>query len=388
MSLLLELNDAALTLYRDGEALYRQPAIALLQPKAVSFGTEALRQARAHPQSVNQNYLSRLNADPVPKPNRLITNHADLMYRQLLALKPLIDAPLAVAAPGYLSPERLGVLLGIATEAGLTIRGFIDTALLLASGAGIPGPVWVLDLHVSRCCLTELKSNGVLARGLVADLTGAGLSACIDKWANLAADRLVEESRFDPLLSGATEQQLYDQLYAWLETGEPDLALAIHQDATVRRIRLAADDLAQALRECLAPIRERIPMDARLAASAGALRLPGLADTLTDLGFELTQLPEDALTSGFAAQDARIEGQRLLTEAPRPQSAGATPAPPLARHEPAPDRTSTATHVLIGHRAWPLIGNAFGAPEAGAVGELVAADGKRFQLIRVEPDAG
>ena len=60
MALLLELNDAALSLYRDGDPIYQQPAIALVGPQGAAFGAEALQRARLQPQQVNQQYLARL----------------------------------------------------------------------------------------------------------------------------------------------------------------------------------------------------------------------------------------------------------------------------------------------------------------------------------------
>ena len=41
MSLLLELNDAALTLHRNGEAVYQMPAVALMEERSIIFGQAA-----------------------------------------------------------------------------------------------------------------------------------------------------------------------------------------------------------------------------------------------------------------------------------------------------------------------------------------------------------
>ena len=95
---LLEFNDAELSLYRDGQPIYAQPGIAHVATAGNLFGFEALRIARLHPQAANQQYLARLNADPLPVPGKLAANHADLVYQHLLALKACLGnaAPAAV----------------------------------------------------------------------------------------------------------------------------------------------------------------------------------------------------------------------------------------------------------------------------------------------------
>ena len=53
--ILLELNDAALGLYRDGRTVYCQPPIAHVGAEQSRFGLEALRIARLHPQQATSN---------------------------------------------------------------------------------------------------------------------------------------------------------------------------------------------------------------------------------------------------------------------------------------------------------------------------------------------
>ncbi|MCY4564727.1 MAG: hypothetical protein OXE40_09630, partial [Gammaproteobacteria bacterium] len=97
--ILLELNDAALGLYRDGRTVYCQPAIAHVGAEQSRFGLEALRIARLHPQQANQQYLARLNADPLPVPGKQAANHADLIYLHLLELQSHLGGSTRTAAP-------------------------------------------------------------------------------------------------------------------------------------------------------------------------------------------------------------------------------------------------------------------------------------------------
>ena len=365
MSLLLELNDAALSLYRDGNPIYQQPAIALIDARGAIFGDQARQSARLQPQQVNQQYLARLNADPLPRPAKGVANHADLTYRHLLEIKGLADEPLAVAVPGFLTADQLGVLLGIAEEAGLSIRGFVDSAVLMGSVAEIGPTTWLLDLYATRCCLTELQASNergpAVSRGAVEEVAGFGRNACFDGWANLVADRFVQDTRFDPLHAADSEQQLYDQLHDWAERQSlGELAVEVRQGDSTRQVRLSAIALREKLAQRLAPVAEKVPAGARLLVAPRSAALPGLVEGLTALGIEAHPLPPDTMARAMAQRLGAVEGLKWVTTLP----AAAIDGESTSQSSPAPsDRP--ASHALCGHRAWPLAGNAFGLPERG-----------------------
>ena len=386
---LLELNDAELGLHLDGQALYRQPALALVSEDGNRFGLPALRSARRHPRQANQQYLARLNADPLPIPGLRAFNHADLVYLHLLELKAALpaqtgSAEMAAAVPGCFTGDQLGVLLGIAQEAGIAIRGFADSAVLMASAAALPPRAWLLDLHLNRACLTELLAGEEVCRGQVEELPGCGLMSCIEGWASLLADRFVQDTRFDPLHAADTEQQLYDRLYDWAVQagGDADQAFAvqIQHQGHERRVEAAPAALRDKLAQRLQSLARKLPADAQLLATPRAARLPGLLTALVDLGWQVAALPPDALERGFQRHAKIIvEGDlRLVTRLP-------CQGQPMQAPPPAPP---PATHALFESRAWPLQGNPFGLPATGRAGDRVTRDGRTFELIAVQPGSG
>ena len=384
MSLLLELNDASLSLYRDGNPIYQQPAIALIDDQGATFGNQAQKSARLQPQQVNQQYLARLNADPLPRPAKVLANHADLTYRHLLEIKGLADEPLAVAVPGFLTADQLGVLLGIAEEAGLGIRGFVDSAVLMGSVTELGPATWLLDLHATRCCLTELQASNergpAVSRGAVEEVAGFGRNACFDGWANLVADRFVQDTRFDPLHAADSEQQLYDQLHDWAERQTlGELTVEVRQGDSTRQVRLSAIALRDKLAQRLAPVAEKVPAGARLLVAPRSAALPGLVEGLTALGIEAHPLPPDTMARAMAQRLGAVEGLKWVTTLP----AAAIDGESTSQSSPAPSER-LASHALCGHRAWPLAGNAFGLPERGRIGEVIERGGRRFELIAVE----
>ena len=451
--ILLELNDAELGLYRDGRPIYRQPAIAHVGAEQSLFGLEALRITRLHPQQANQQYLARLNADPLPVPGKQAANHADLVYLHLLELKACMGgsgqgtappaaasrssqfdgaprkrgmrlpwtgrrrespgaphgdgtstpprpgtltgagassegrsgAPALIAAvPGSLTADQLGVLLGIAQEAGIDIEGFVDSAVLMASATLLPARCWLLDLHLTRACLTELHAGDQIVQAGVQELPGCGLISCLDGWANLLADRFVQDTRFDPLHAADTEQQLFDQLYNWAQSGrrgeaaEGDFSAEIRHGGHERRVQVPGNALRGKLTQRFQQLAQKLPEGARLLVAPRSAALPGLLPGLAELGIQAESLAADVLERGFARHCDRIAAGQLTL-------VNRLPCTGVAR-EPEADARPKATHVLYESRAWPLYGNPFGLPRTGRAGETLERDGRRLQLIAVEPD--
>ena len=450
--LLLEFNDAELSLYRDGAPVYRQPAIAHVGAQRCLFGLEALRMARLHPQQANQQYLARLNADPLPVPGQQAANHADLVYLHLLELRaamsgsapgappaagdtrasPRNEAPrkrgfrlpwagaredgagasprvasnttpatvtpagavaagdgpnggpgLIAAVPGSLTAEQLGVLLGIAQEAGLSIEGFVDSAVLMASAGPLPPRSWLLDLHLTRACLTELRAGEEVERASVQEIPGCGLVSCLDAWANLTADRFVQDTRFDPLHAADTEQQLFDQLYDWAQSGpvgatdDGDFAAEIRHGGHERRARVPGEALRGKLAQRFAQLAQKLPEQADVLVAPRSAALPGLLPGLAELGIRAASLPADALERAFARHAGRIAAGQLSLVTRLPGAGTARRA--------AQDTRPRATHVLCEHRAWPLESNPFGLPRSGRAGDTLERDGRLLQLIAVQP---
>ena len=132
MSHLLEINDWRLSCYTpQGQCIYQQAAAALAQNDQLIFGDAALAQSRVQPQTFNVQYLSRLSAEALPRPMGSAQNQADLIYYHLRSMQnEYALSDVVVAAPAQYSDEQLGLLLGIADEAGLSIQGFVDLSLI------------------------------------------------------------------------------------------------------------------------------------------------------------------------------------------------------------------------------------------------------------------
>ena len=384
MTCILELNDAELTLYRDASVLHRSPGVAVVLDGDVHFGEQALRMSRIHPRQANPYYFTRLNADPLPAPGPRARNHADLVYLHLKTFKPLIDAEggeLLLAVPGILSADQLGVLLGVLHEVGVRVTGFVDAAVAALSTQALPPRAYHLDVMMQRAVVTTVDSGSSVGKAGAQEVPECGLNRLLDAWINVIADRFVRETRFDPLHAAATEQQLFNQLYDWIESGGEGQELVVevvHADHT-RRVELGRGLLEDKAEQRLRQIADVIPAGADVYLSARSARLPGLRRTLEDLQARTVTLPDDALPRGcldnlrhivpadgelrlvtrLPVAGARVE-REAVDAAPQPADSAA-PTDSSARMDSSAETdssarrgSSTPTHALRGHEAWPL----------------------------------
>ena len=358
--LVLDINDAEITLTRDGRELYRQPGVARVAPKATVFGHEALGGSRLHPQQSQNEFWQRLNADPVTPPGRGVGNQADLVYLQLRELRAAAgqDRPaVVIAAPSAVTNEQFAVLLGIASEAGFDVQAIVDASVAAASRQPWHGSCRAIDVSLHRATVAQLdredaEFGAVLRRTAVDEIPAAGFAALVEGWIDVVADRFVDGTRFDPLRIAATEQQVFDQLLAGIQAGAAELAIEVnHQDVT-RRVSVSRRALAAKSTQRYELLARALGGAGTLAVSHRVLRLPGFAGHLQEAGHHLLPLPRDAVDTAVrahadfivAAPDAPAgAGTRLIASLPTAGEPSATAAP-----------VSLPSHVLCNAFALPL----------------------------------
>lgn len=372
MTYVLDVNDAGLALYREGALEYLAPAVAVVREDEILFGEPALRRSRIHPRETNQQYFARLNADPLPHPVARANNHADLVYLHLQKLQSIVQqnpADVILAVPGILSSDQLAVLLGIAQQCGLTIGGFVDSAVVAATTAALPASVYHIDTHLQRSCITHLQIDTEVRRESAEEVSECGFAHLLDGWVNVIADRFVRETRFDPLHAADTEQQLYDQVFDWVTSEDvPNAEMGIDVDYRdqVRRVELPRSLLEDKAQQRFNRLGDGLPDDAYVVLSARSARLPGLKQFLLQRGYEFTVLASDALAQGCEANIAqicsadgslRLVSRLVLSESHAQQSPGAEPAGSATPAQPVAHPTHALSNniaIAVGAAGQPL----------------------------------
>ena len=369
----LELNDAELTLSNAGEVLFQEPGVASLAGREPVFGAAALAVARLHPRHAESQYLSRMNADPVTPGAPGIANQADLVFRHLKRLKAAAgladEERVAVLVPSASTPEQLALLLGIAQEARLAVAALIDAAVAAAAVTPLADRAQVVDVALHRAQLTKLAVAETVAREAAEEEVEAGVLRLAEGWVDAVADRFVAETRFDPLRVAATEQQVFDQVYACVADvagrNARELVVETEHRGDVRTVALPWSVLAEKSRQRYERLAQRLSPGTQVLLTDRTARLPGLIEALGEAGHEVLALPAGAAREGarsVAALPAADAGVSFVTALPRHAA-------------PQPAASAVGTHLLCGNVAVPLA-------EAFDAGRWPEAAGAAFRIVR------
>ena len=359
MSHLLELNDWQLSCYTEqGQCIYQQAAAAFAKDDQVTFGGPALAQGRIQPQTFNIQYLSRLSTEVLTRAIGPAQNHADLLYHHLRAITAEHGVTtVVVATPAHYSDEQLGLLLGIADEAGLNIQGFVDAALGHTT-ATATADFHLFDIGLNQTNLSELIVDQAHIRvGSTSVFEGSGILGIVEAWLQVIANAFLQSSRFDPLHSAETEQQAFDQALAWITQGMPnDPQVTIDVDGQPRKADIPHTQLMSAL-EMRLPLGELKDLET-IGLTPRIASIPGLSEHLSDRCQHVVTVTNDPqqllkLYEPFAG-DAPI---RVVQGPLATSNATAADTAPRPKKTEA-DNTSPATHLLAEHHALALTADA------------------------------
>lgn len=372
----LELNDAGLILARAAagqvELMAEEPGFALLDGDELRTGVDAQGRARLRPLYAQNRYWRELGVEPLARPLGGARTAADLAFTQLERfLAPHRDPQgVVLAVPAGYSREQLGLLLGVANEAGAQVRGLVDLALAACSLAPVPPRVLHLDLELHRATLAVLEHAGgeeaPLRRARFEIQPGHGWLGLAQSWIELIAETFVRKTRFDPLHEAATEQRLADALPEWLRRLEDADTLDVELEfgATTHRVEIARLDFIAAAEHHYAALL-RLVQDVRPAGHAIELRigeraaqLPGLTERFAALrDCVVTVLPRGAAALGSLKHADLIvrpaDSVALVYRLPMP-GVGDTQAASQTGPAVATPPERRPTHVLFGARAWSV----------------------------------
>lgn len=299
--LALELNDAAIAGVAPDGLVWPEPGYvpgyAAATDSGVVFGSEAWRSSRLQPGRAANRYWQLMSTEPLASPVGAFTTSADLVHahlERLLGALPARPSSVVCAVPGCWSTEQLGLLLGVAEELALPVRGLVDSAVA-ATRREYPGQDLLhLDCTLHEMLLTRLRQDRRVSLDNSAETRSAvnvGIEQLERTAAGFIAGRFLEVTRFDPLHDARSEQILYDHLYDWLrelqrqpeisaliEFGGNEFRATIRSEALAARVGNAFEPAARLVRSSLGAGKPvAIQVSHRLA------EFPGIVESLVRL---------------------------------------------------------------------------------------------------------
>lgn len=358
----IELNDCEVRVASGSKILVRSPGYAVVLDDVLHLGPQAVTLAHLHPRQTFNRYWANLTQDELPAPGRRFRHHADLAFAHLTALHEQAGKPAQVmfAVPGSFVTEQLSLLLGIAQACPFKVTGLVDNAVAGAAAVVGPGRYLHVDIHLHQTVLTRLDVDTQVARESVETIDNGGLIAIYDAGAELIADTFIQHCRFDPLHHAETEQALYDQIPRCLHAlaGRQEVHLEIKFQHTRHQAKLGRDALLARFERNYVNVIQRLETGRTILLGDRLAALPGFADRIAGSSV----LDADAVFRGCQEHRVVIEGPgpnlSFVTRLPAPSRPTVIAAPLRPASEAqtearaAPERP--ATHLLLGHQAFPL----------------------------------
>ncbi len=220
----LELNDSGILaaggnpprlLDLDGQ-VQESPGFALPQKKGLLVGKTAERKAHLFPRQILNRFWDQLNTEPLEQAGKYSPqNHAEIVYRHLSFIWQQLQShgdPIVMAVPSFYEREHLGLILGIAQELDMPVKGFVPLSLAASSHVSPEKMLLYLDIHLHRIEVIYLEQGEHLTLRDSATTAEKGLLHLYREWVDMIAREFVRSTRFDPFHQAASEQELYDRL--------------------------------------------------------------------------------------------------------------------------------------------------------------------------------
>lgn len=347
----ININDLAITVSRNGETEYAEPGIAIVTDKETLFGRHALNKSRLDPTHTHTRYWQQLSNEPILPTGPGVRNQADLIYKQLLEIKRTAgietDEPIIVLVDGNTTQTQLSLLLGIAKEAEINIQAFVDIAVAGTKLHSLPDRSTFLDISWHRGLLTDVAHNEEITGGNVTEIHSIGLAYLIESWVTVIADQFVAETRFDPLRIAQTEQQVFNQVVGAYESSIYNLTITTEYDGSTRRIDVDKEAFANKILPRLEQITQAIEHNTTFVIPKIISGIPGLIEHLKSKSHDVIIIDSNAPAVALHQRDEeffRRESVQFLRSLPRDD---------LKRNATTEEK-KIPTHLLTNHLAMPI----------------------------------
>jgi len=199
----------------DGQ-LRESPGFALPRKKGLLVGKAAESKAHLFPRQILNHFWDQLNTEPLEQTGRHSPhNHAEIVYRHLSTIWQHLQShgdEIVMAVPSFYNREQLGLILGIAQELGMPLKGFVPLSLAASSHPCPQKMLLFLDIHLHRIEVSYLEQGAHLTVRDSATTADKGLHFLYRGLVEMIAQQFVRLTRFDPFHQAASEQELYDRL--------------------------------------------------------------------------------------------------------------------------------------------------------------------------------
>ncbi len=273
-------------------------------------------------------------------------------------------ASFSLATTAQETPDRLAELLSTLDVEGLSLAAFMDSAALAAGAVGFRGVGLVLQFQRHSALVTRIvETEGRYRRAAFAVREACGWLDIRRACLQCIADRMIRQSRFDPLHDVKDEDYLATHLFDWLKQAMEKGAVTISMTALGKpmEVKISLGEFINATEPIFKKIRNLV-LDTRLPGTRDYLLLPewlgympGAREGLTALSGSTAHLFDESIIARAAAhcvfpprEGDAVTLYRQVELAPFAEREIKSFNAELSEYR-------APTHLLYGSRVWQLM---------------------------------
>jgi hypothetical protein len=379
----LELSDAGIIVAGDNPTRLlnvdgqeqESPGFAIPEKERLLVGKAASDKAHLFPLQVINRFWDQLNTEPLKKKNRHAQSHAEIAYAHLFHVWETVKQygdEMIIAVPNFYSREQLGLILGMAQELSIPVKGFVSLPIAGSYYAYPNSMLLHLDIHLHRFEIIHLHQGEHLIAKNSSTFQEISLEQLYRIWIETIAEEFVNTTRFDPLHQAATEQELYNRLSAALDIfktqssflfelshGKHRYGITLFRDVLFQKSEKIYDEICRFIEKMRDNHGENTSLTV-LQTTHRIACLPGLKDKLLEIeNCKIIELEPGAGALGVLklwnqlADGQSGNGASFFTSRPWQQTESKTSR--AISHKTS--HTTRPSHLLYGDVAYPISEN-------------------------------
>lgn len=350
---LLEINDFSIKASTSDNNTYNECGFAHVTDSGIITGDKGFEAFWRHPEKCSNNYWLFLDQQPLKTNWKWARHNADLAYAQLDSTLKSIGSPdeVVLCVSNTISVEQLSLLAGLLKALNISIKRIVD--LNLFAGLAMRQSAWLIDMQLHQATLTLVEKSisddqEIFSIKESETLPNFGFMHICNTIARDISKKLINNSRFDPMHSSGSAQDLYNQIKSNINEFEEnnELNFQIKSPSGIVNITINPSELKNLFKKELSKINRKVVNSGDMfALKNSAHMLEKLLDTSGNyLGlapsYDINAIEKLLNTSQFDKNKlVKINAIKL---------AKAEESLPKTR------TNHTATHLLYDNHAWDI----------------------------------
>ena len=262
---LLEINDFSIKASTSDDNTYNECGFAHVTDSGIITGDKGFEAFWHHPEKCSNNYWLFLDQQPLKTNWKWARHNADIAYAQLESTLKSIGSPdeVILCVSNTISVEQLSLLAGLLKALKISIKRIVD--LNLFAGLAMRQSAWLIDMQLHQTTLTLIEKSisddqEIFSIKESETLPNFGFMHICNTIARDISKKLINNSRFDPMHSSGSAQDLFNQIKSNINEFEEnnELNFQIKSPSGIVNITINPSELKNLFKKELSKINRKV----------------------------------------------------------------------------------------------------------------------------------